>query len=238
MKIKILLLIVFLVSAIGFINLSNSATAQNPITRTIDFVSNFFGKNVVLATGIDYRTGKPVVLNPISGEAVKSCYSLNTQSNNTCKAQLLSDGALWVGVPQEIASALDMSNKVFEGTIQKNGKNIPARFLVSVSALYQGSMCHTYISGGEQWETCSTLQDDCALVLPLSIYGKKNETGRRKVRDTCMQFVTAWKKPDCKQLHPVYRLTATGYSLAYKRYVYDTCKSVPQTPTLNWGGRP
>lgn len=116
-----------------------------------------------------------------------------------------------------------------------------ARFVVYAALLYGGttavsmaSACHTYISGGAQYEICSTLQGDCNLILPLSVYGTKSETIRRNVRNTCMQF-PEWKAADCRQLYPMYR-TAPNYSLAYKQYVYDTCKMIH--PPASWGVRP
>ena len=237
------------------------ACCTNPTTLPIteetskDMIPGFFGKNVVLATGIDFQTGQSTVLNPMTGEQQKPCNSrvvivnsdkyprpaprqqgrvkaeANVASNEGgCNTQIVDSSP-------ELRNSLNSSEKIINGTIRKNGKDIPARFVVSVAALYEGSNCVTYISGGKEYDICSTLQGDCNLILPLSVYGNKNETIRRSVRNTCMQFVNPWKKPDCKQLHPMYR-TAPNYTLAYKRFVFDTCKNVPQTPALSWGARP
>jgi hypothetical protein len=238
-----------------------AACCTNPTTPPIteeaskDMIPSFFGKNVVLATGIDFQTGKPVVLNPMTGEQQKPCNSgtviVNSDKNprqalrqhatvkagadvasneSDCNTQIVDPSS-------ELLNALSSSDKIINGTIRKNGKDVPARFVVSVAALYEGSNCVTYISGGKEYDICSTLQGDCNLILPLSVYGVKNETIRRNVRNTCMQFVNPWKRPDCRQLHPIYR-TASNYTLAYKRFVYDTCRTLPQNPPLNWGVRP
>lgn len=248
--------IVFLVSVSVFL----VACCANPpamVEETPkDMIPGFFGNNVVLVTGIDFKTGQSIVLNPMTGEQQKPCNSdtiiINTDKYN---AQTLRQQGLWrkgganipnnagdcntqiVNPNRELTNAINSSQKVITGTIRKNGKDIPARFVVSVSALYEGSECHTYISAGKEWEICSTLQQQCDMILPLSMYGKKTEPVRRNVRNTCMQFVNPWKRPDCRQLHPMYR-TAPNYTLAYKRFVYDTCRALPQNPPLNWGARP
>ena len=89
-----------------------------------------------------------------------------------------------------------------------------------------------------QYQICSTLQGDCNLILPLSVYGTKNETIRRNVRNTCRQF-PAWRRSDCLNLRPNYRTVEpykTLYSSAYKQWVWDTCRVEPNTG--NWGASP
>ncbi len=205
-----------LLSRIGFsvlVSVFLVACCTNPTTPPIteetpkDMIPSFFGKNIVLATGIDFQTGQSIVLNPMTGEQQKPCKSGSViiNSDKYSRPDLRQQAAIKAGAnvannegdcntqivdpSPELANALGSSQRIIHGTIRKNGKDIPARFVVSVSALYEGSYCHTYIVGGEEWEICSTLQSQCDMILPLSMYGKKTEPVRRNVRNTCMQFV-------------------------------------------------
>jgi hypothetical protein len=246
-----------------------------------DMIPNLFGKNIVLATGIDFQSGKSIVLNPVTGDKVKPCNSLGVVVNSgkyiqqTLRQQRLlgkaganapSDqedcNAQIVDPNPELTNAIKSSENIINGTIRKRkgGKDIDvnARFVVTVTALYEGSDCIDVISAGSQYEHCTTLKDDCNFVLPLKRYGKKSESVRKNVRKACGQQPTPpgvipsppwrkiWRDSDCNNLRPVYRTsiptipgtTSSGpvtYSLTYKQHVWDTCHLVPP---LTWGNRP
>jgi hypothetical protein len=242
MKIKLLKLISIVFLAGGFLIYSGLATSyyNKPIKSAIDFITGFFAKDVVMAIGIDFWTGKSIILNPIAETTITTCNpdSLGDLPTNQAQVTQIGCNSQVINPTPELANALQSSQGIINGTIRKNGQDIPARFVVAVTALYEGSLCQTYFSGGDQWELCTTLEDNCKQVLPLAVYGQKNETVRRNVRNSCMQFVNTWKKPDCKQLHPVYRRDSTGYTRGYRQFVWDTCRAVPQTPPLAWGSRP
>jgi hypothetical protein len=212
----------------------------------------------VLATGINFLTGKSIVIDPITGEEVTSCTSTSGASgaNGGCKTQINIDTSF----NPELANIVSSSGRIINGVIRKNGKDIPARFVTTVTALYEGSECTTLIVGGNQYEHCITDEGGCTFVAPLTRYGNKSESVRKTVRKACgaisptgimpTTISPAWKKTwginDCNRLRPVYRTAnptipatpadgAVTYTLAYKRYVWDSCHRVPP---LTWGARP
>ncbi|SJM95573.1 hypothetical protein [Crenothrix polyspora] len=263
MKNKTLILIGILLSIGGLLVYCGAATLPpKPVPAAIDFISNLFGKNIVLVTGVDFQTGKSVVLNPITGEAVTACDSQSTKAG--CTTQLISSDPQISNPNPELTSAINSSQKIIFGVINKNGKNIPARFVVTVTALYEGSNCATYISAGSQWESCTTLEIDCNSLLPLVRYGNKTESIRKNVRNVCggipktgivatlpaPSWRKQWREKDCKTLRSVYRKAppptiaetpstgAVTYTLAYKQYIWDSCKDIALPTPQTWGARP
>jgi hypothetical protein len=258
MKNKRLKLTGILIVLGGLLVLCGAATLPKPVESSINLIANLFGKNVVLATGINFLTGKSIVLNPITGEEVTSCNSksVTPSVNGGCTTQINVDTSL----DPELATVISSSEKIINGVIRKNGKDIPARFITTVTAVYEGSECTTLIVGGNQYEHCITDEGGCAFVAPLSRYGNKSESVRKTVRKACgaipptgvvpTKILPAWKKTwrinDCNRLRLVYRTAkptipatsadgAVTYTLAYKQYIWDSCKSVPP---LTWGNRP
>lgn len=249
MKIKKLQFVLTLLLSLPLVScVCNSETKYDDevpqISETTRPIPGLFEKNVVLITGIDFKSGQPVVLSPLSSQEIQPCTpSTPKDYPNTSKRanpKVVQEAALnrilnansqpcttkidQEKISPEIWSAIQASEKIIEGTIVKDGKDIPARFVTSVSALYPGSNCVTYISGGKQYQECSSLQEDCQTVLPLSAYGYLPEPNRRFVRDTCRQFPVMWRNPDCTHLKPVYRKPSMPYSLSYERYIYNGCK--------------
>lgn len=262
MKIYALRQIIFSI-LVGFLLVSCTETPSKPMSTDLIGIPEFFTKNVILATGIDFDTGKPLVLNPITGELQQPCESeilvINTNKNtqkglrqqrllgktspykanaptrpSDCNTQIVDPN-------QELANAISNSEKIIYGTIRKNGKDIPARFVVSVTALYEGSDCATYIQNGKQYTFCSTTQGKCDSVSPiLSIfpggYAESNiDSYRRAVRKVCRKFPT-WKTSDCQYLKTRYKTAplSTIYSTRYKQYIWKTCKGI----NPSWGTCP
>lgn len=221
--------------------------APKPVPTTTDVIATFFGNNVILGTGINFETKKPVVLNPLTGEEVAPCGSVDGRGN--CMTTIKTDNS-------ELAAAIKNSGKIIEGTINKDGKDIAASFIVSVTALYKGSNCITYISAGSQYENCTTLQKDCAFLLPLSQYGNETETKRKNVRKVCGAinpnngnpespapsgvnlWKLNWRKADCSNLKLRYAPIsptvppapangsgepAVTYSSTYWKYIRASC---------------
>ncbi|SJM95575.1 exported hypothetical protein [Crenothrix polyspora] len=129
-------------------------------------------------------------------------------------------------------------------------KNLIVFLFVSSTAVSMASECVTYISAGQQYQVCSNLKKECALLFP-SYALSTSEVQRRSIRATCGGMLATatvggiespllpiwrsnWRIKDCTNLKRVYK-TTPSYTLAYKRYIWDTCRSVPP---LTWGTRP
>lgn len=237
------------------ISVCHSATTDNQvpqISEKLRPIPGMFERNVVLLTGINFETGKPVIVNAMNGQIVQPC-TPPAPANNPPSSNGGGGGGVSTGgpigralaginkpciasvgsAPVEVLNAIEASQQIMGGTMKKGDKEVPARFAVSVTALYPGSDCVTYISGGNQYQVCSSLQADCQTLLPLSAYGYLPEVHRRNIRNTCRQFPAVWRNPDCTHLKPVYRSPAMPYSLNYERYIYDSCKYQG-----GWGTRP
>ncbi len=142
--------------------LISGCDSDEPIQRLVE-------QRAALASGVNFDTAKLAVLNPDTGQEVPSCIQIGSskqdyQSINRkiitkpsnmenamqkCKTELnLDDGNF------SLKSALELSRKPIEGKIKKNGEVIPARFIVTVTALYHGSHCNSTFSGGDQFDNC------------------------------------------------------------------------------------
>jgi len=255
--------------------LTKPVTSEPTDSSNIDTIPNFFDKNVVLATGIDFNTGESVVLNPINGESInpltdsqqrlcnQDSVIVNTDGytrQNLTKQSILKRSAITknlnpklnecnthiVNPNQELTSAINSSEKIINGTVRHNGKDLPARFVVSVTALFEGSNCAYYISGGKQFRFCADIESNCNIVAPVinsdqpRYAASGNESYRRAVRKVCRQF-TAWKNNDCNYLRTRYKTIKAGmppgsnYSNRYKQYIWKTCNFL-KPPT--WGECP
>lgn len=132
-----------------------------------DRVTSLTKQNVVLASGVNFKNDKFVVISPKNGKQVQSCaktiiieknnptaqgsYQLNpsttgAQTNQGCDNQIFEPS-------QALLNALRVNNPI-EGVILKDGKQIKARFFVSVEALYEGSYCTTYYLNGNAYTHC------------------------------------------------------------------------------------
>lgn len=245
-----------LVSLMLVSNVCHSATTTDltpQISEKYRPIPGMFEQDVILLTGINFKTGKPVIVDAMTGQIVQPCVPTPPPTNNTPSIPIGGGGggitpgnigrvlaavskpciASVSSASPEVLSAIDSSERIYDGAMRKNGKDVAARFAISVTALYKGSDCVSYISGGNEYEVCSTLQNDCKALLPLSVYGYLPESNRRGVRNTCRQFPSIWRNPDCTNLKPVYRNPAMPYNLNYERYIYDSCKYQG-----GWGTRP
>lgn len=235
-------------------------TKNEPIA---DIISDFFTNNIILATGINFFTGESVILDPLSSTAVTACNDNNSDTiglvaNAGCTTDI-------VNPSPELASAIASSNQITNGTINKNGQPVQARFVVTVAALYEGSNCITIFSGGKKYEKCTTDEDSCKYVAPLTRYGNKKDQIRKDVRKFCANipengnvpaavspdWKKTWRSDDCKKLKGVYlknpaipQTTDNGkvidgavtYNTGYRQYIWDSCHTAPGTG--NWGQRP
>jgi len=138
-----------------------SCSSHAPIQKLVD-------KKVAVASGVDFDTAKTVALDPETGEEISPCIQPGdakpdgpsaeksgssstkaTEAVSKCTVELLVDNN------PALRTALELSKKPIQGEIKKDGKLKPARFVVTVTSLYEGSHCNVVYSGGDQIENCS-----------------------------------------------------------------------------------
>lgn len=135
-------------------------------------VPSLTNQTVILASGVNFKTNKFVVINSIDGKEVQSCANTIIKQNNDTTAQgSTQPNQSGMGKKQNdqpcdnqivepsevLLNVLNIKDPI-EGTIFKNGKNIKARFFVSVEALYEGSICNTKYLSGAAYTRCVTQQ--------------------------------------------------------------------------------
>lgn len=121
-------------------------------------IKPFVEKRIALAHGVNFETGKVVVLNTETGEETPACIQ-NAGGHTTDKSSSGDSAKCTVELlvndnNPELANALELSKKLIKGEIKKNGKTKPARFVISVTTLYEGSDCNVVYAGGDQYENC------------------------------------------------------------------------------------
>lgn len=155
--------------------------------------------NVTTSSGIDFETGKPVLLSPLTGKEIKSCGGINIdtntegygikmekkelmkhtkeakQENQGCKTQV-------VNPTPELLNLINSTRSIINGTINKDNKDIRARFSIQITAQYEGSECETFYSDGVQYELCTSLEKKC------SVFSTYNKRKRRRYNKKCSQF--------------------------------------------------
>lgn len=152
----------------------HTAIVKPPVPELFELVNN----NVVLSSGIDYKTGKTIVTNPITGKTIEPCKRPYTstytgklednqkqktfqnqeddQKQSECKIQFSGKD-----VPDSLSEILNNGRQNYSGFLLKDGKKIQTNFSVTVSARYEGSWCLVLWSGGYQWEDCVTTKQIC-----------------------------------------------------------------------------
>lgn len=141
-------------------------------------------QNVVLVSGVDYETGRLFAYDPISAETIMACNSISTDAKR--KQQMSKQECLIndyeIRAPESVLDAIKTSQETIDGSVIKDGKEIPARFVVTVSALYEGSLCVTEWSGGAQYENCTNVKQKC------NFYVKFKSRITPAITKTCNQF--------------------------------------------------
>jgi len=160
--------VIFLV-AFALMSCDKDSNATLDATLPTSTIYGLIEQNVVLTSGINFETGKPVVFNPLTGQEVRACIDTATYSVK----QPSKDGRLECNIketeltaPPAVLDAIKSSREIINGSFKKNGKEIPARFIVSVTALFEGSMCVTHWSGGNEFEDCVTVKQRCNFYVP------------------------------------------------------------------------
>jgi hypothetical protein len=124
-------------------------------------------KHVILANGVNFDSGELVVLNTITGKQVQPCDSSTIKENNhsstggyhsdSTQTEKLNNSKCDIQIidPSEfLQNAISSGDKVVNGTVLKNGKKIPARFFITVTALFPSSYCSTLYGSGAQYDQC------------------------------------------------------------------------------------
>lgn len=116
-------------------------------------------QNVVISNGVNFETGQPVVFSPFLINQVNACRSFragNKKSLEGCDIEIVDNDN-----SGPILDAIKISRSFIKGEIRKNGEVKPARFFVTVTALYEGSKCGTVWMGGQKYYCCNT---GCTLI--------------------------------------------------------------------------
>lgn len=125
-------------------------------STTIDLakalLSSLVKQNVILAGGINFATGKPVVFSPKTGMEIKPL-STYSDSNKRINPIEIVEGDNSMAINNAIAS----TRQVINGQIKKDGKVIPARIFVTVDILFKGSNCDYRAVGGEWFICCDDI---------------------------------------------------------------------------------
>ena len=137
-------------------------------------IPNFLLNRVYYPIGYDFLTSKPIVLNSLDSTIVEPC--INPRSGDKegklkeCNTKLVEPSAA-------LRQAIAATKTPILGKISKDGKILKARFIVTVTALYEGSYCTTHYAAGEQRDECISLSRICrdALKAPVEVLEYLNE---------------------------------------------------------------
>lgn len=131
-----------------------TSLAKNPVP-----VIKMIDEKAIATVGVNYDEGNLIVLESLTGSAVKSCGKVEIIENydgkdNRAGVPGSSECIKVINPNDALKSALNVDSTI-NGEILKNGKRIPARFVVIVQALYEGSDCTTTTGNGTGSESCN-----------------------------------------------------------------------------------
>jgi hypothetical protein len=152
----LMLLVLFLIIVVCYIIFWIPDSKESISSQLIDNKS-------VSAIGINFDTGKSIALDPYSEEEILPCKkrSISSEGKDTKGIQKCKINENEIIASELVLNAIKNSREIFEGFVINGDKKIPAKFTISVSALYEGSMCHTYWSTGDQLENCISVRRRC-----------------------------------------------------------------------------
>ncbi|WP_139306288.1 hypothetical protein [Methylomonas sp. LWB] len=121
-------------------------------------IASLTKKNVPMASGVDFKSNRFVVVNSLDGKEVASCGDSEIPSGrdaykNNESGKGDSCGVKIIQVDDAVLNALKVTAPV-EGRISKDGKEVNAKFFVSVLAIYEGSVCTVYYNNGKKYKVC------------------------------------------------------------------------------------
>ena len=142
-----------------------------------DPIPQLIKQNAILASGINFDKGEVVALNSFTGINIVPCstadnifVSGNLPDTKQRKVQYKpkSDDKDGCNITQivnpddALKGAIKSTQSPIQGTVRVNGENKPAKFVVTVTALYRGSHCNTIYSAGQQLTDCVNQEKYCA----------------------------------------------------------------------------
>jgi hypothetical protein len=153
-----------------------------------DVIPHLMKHNVVMTNGFDFNTGKMVTIDPFTGKEVNPCgtmedihvsgNSADKTPNNTQNSPHTGGHRDFTGCNTQIVDAnptlkdalkISALPEPMEGTVRVDGIDKPAKFIITVTALYPGSHCSTTFSGGVQLTSCISREARCAALKAIGI---------------------------------------------------------------------
>jgi hypothetical protein len=183
----LILLFFILIIVVLYICFGGSDPKESIATKLVDDDS-------VAAIGINFKTGKSIAIDPYSEMEIKPCkktYNL-TKKKNSKENENCNINEAKIIAPQSVLNTIKESQTIFEGFVIKNGEKIPAKFTLSVSALYEGSMCHTYWSAGDQLENCVSVKRRCNSYVKNKIDRIENSADPEGLKKQCKSLNNKW----------------------------------------------
>lgn len=104
--------------------------------------------NVVLTHGTNFVSSKPVVLQSTTGREIKSCGEIKEGDDSVdfCNMTVVNPSGLLRG-------ALTVREPI-KGKIRINYKEVPATYIINVTAKWQGSHCSALTGTGSAFKDC------------------------------------------------------------------------------------
>jgi len=152
MKNNNLLYLIIVVLIVLCLFLWNRDQVASPTITTVTpaekLLSNYIFNTSLLSSGMNFDTGKVVVLNNLTGEKVEACKEgKSVKGSNGCGIKILNGD-------KDLMAALRASETIFDGKVLIGGEAKNAKVSTQVTLSYNGSMCTTNVVGGVQFTNC------------------------------------------------------------------------------------
>jgi hypothetical protein len=129
-------------------------------------------RNALLASGVSFDpkgldSSKIVVISSVDGKKIQSCEKINIiEKNNISDERLKTSNQSSTKIPldqqcnneivandPDLLNALRIKNSL-DGFVIKDGVRVPAKFVVTVTAVYKGSHCNSLYGLGAAYTNC------------------------------------------------------------------------------------
>ncbi len=126
--------------------ITNLAKISIPVPKLIE-------GNALSTTGVNFLNQDLIVLDSLTGEPVDSCGVIGILENGQIPSKGQGCDIEVINPSEELKNALKITSTL-DGHILKNEQKIPAKFVVIVKALYEGSECETTCLNGVCKKVC------------------------------------------------------------------------------------